>query len=330
MITSPCVSWLRAASASSRLAAVYTPSSQSLSSACSPASFRRSRSDRRGSVRCVLAMRRRRRRVEGQPRRRRVGGEGAHRLEAAHLQRVQALAQRRFERGFPAGLDVHLRPQALQAVEPVLGQPGLELALGLHLVLQRAQRLEPRAPGRPGASASLLAAVLPRAALLVERRHLLAPARAAAPRPAPAPALRRRAVALQLRPAAAASGAARPWRSPASRSRRCCSWRACSSTLRLSAASTWICCCTSATAPRCCVAARLRLAQRVFQRRAAAAPASSACAASSCGLLVGRRDRARRCAPARPAPRPGARPMLVLRLQLGQALLRRAARPSTT
>ena len=93
----------------------------------------------------------RRRRIEGQPRRRRVGGEGAHRLEPAHLQRVQALAQRGFQRGFPAGLDVHLGPQALQAVQPVLGQPGLELA-ARSAPCPAARAAPPAArPGRPGA-----------------------------------------------------------------------------------------------------------------------------------------------------------------------------------
>ena len=39
-------------------------------------------------------------------------------------------------------LDVHLGPQAGQAVEAVPGQPRNQLALGLHLFLQRAQRLQ--------------------------------------------------------------------------------------------------------------------------------------------------------------------------------------------
>ena len=83
-------------------------------------------------------------RIEGQPRRRRIGGEGAHRLQPADLQRVQPFAQRGFEHGFPAGLDMHAGPQALQPVETMLQQPRLELAAALHLLLQRTQRFQPR------------------------------------------------------------------------------------------------------------------------------------------------------------------------------------------
>jgi hypothetical protein len=48
---------------------------------------------------------------------------------------------------------------------------------------------------------------------------------------------------------------------------------------------------------------------------------SSACASPALGLLVGGFDLLGRCLPARPRPRPGAGPLLVLRLQVGQALL---------
>src|SRR5574337_948643 len=117
--------------------------------------------------------RRRRRRIEREPRRRRVGGEGAHRLQPPDLERAQALAQRGFERGLPAGLDVYPGPQPAQAIEPVLAQPGFELARALHLVLQRAQRVEPGAEF--GLARGLARRRLRQAApLLVERLDLVA------------------------------------------------------------------------------------------------------------------------------------------------------------
>ncbi len=70
----------------------------------------------------------------------------------------------------------------------------------------------------------------------------------------------------------ASSGAARALRSAIRRSRRWLSWRLCSSTLRCSAASTWICCCTWVTLPRC------SLARFCAWRR----PSSSAGSASAC------------------------------------------------
>ena len=117
--------------------------------------------------------RRLRQRVERELGRRRVGGEGAHGLEPADLERAHALAQRRLERGLPARFDVDLRPQPRQGVEAVLRQPGLELAFGLDLLLQRAQRVEARAQIRL-LRAFGVDAVLPDAALVVQRRHLLA------------------------------------------------------------------------------------------------------------------------------------------------------------
>ncbi len=112
------------------------------------------------------------RRVERQPRRRRIVGEGAHRLDTADFERIEPLAQGGLERGFPAGLDVHLGPQALQAFEAVLGEPGLELAFGLHLLLQRAQGFQAGddvgLAGRLGIDLLLL-----EAAILVELRGLL-------------------------------------------------------------------------------------------------------------------------------------------------------------
>lgn len=107
---------------------------------------------------------------EGQLGGRRVVGEGADHVEAADLERAQALAQRGFERVLPALLDVDAAPQALQAVEPVLGEPGRELAVGLDLLLQRAQCLEPR---RQLGMARTLAVhrLLARATVVVEPRH---------------------------------------------------------------------------------------------------------------------------------------------------------------
>ena len=92
------------------------------------------------------AMRRRgrgrRRREEGQARRRRVGREGADGFETADLERAEPLAQGRFERRLPTGLDADPRPQACERVETVAREPGLELVLDLDLFLQRLQRRE--------------------------------------------------------------------------------------------------------------------------------------------------------------------------------------------
>jgi hypothetical protein len=96
---------------------------------------------RQGAVRVVD--RRRRRRIERQPRRRRIGRERPHRVQATDRQRRQPLAQRRLERRLPARLDVDLPPQPRQPVESVPRQPRLQLALGLHLLLQCAQCVQP-------------------------------------------------------------------------------------------------------------------------------------------------------------------------------------------
>ena len=203
-----------------------------------------------------------------------------------------------FERRFPAGLDVHLRPQALQAVEAVLGQPGLELALGLHLFLQRAQRVQRARRGRPACALCALTSSC------CARRC----SSSAAPAPAArAGALRRRDSAassagtwrLQACRAAAASGALRPCRSAASRSRRAFSAR----DLLLA------CCGCRRPAPG-----------------SAAAPALTACA-----LLVGCAPRAARTASSSAGS--VSRCALGLRGQLGRLAprprrsARRAARP---
>ena len=94
----------------------------------------------------------RRQGVKRQPGRRGVGGKGAHRVDAAHRQRAQALTQHGLERGLPTRLDVEAGPQAAERVQPVARQPGLELALGLHPFLQGTQgRQARRQPGLLGA-----------------------------------------------------------------------------------------------------------------------------------------------------------------------------------
>ena len=102
-----------------------------------------------------VRMRRVRRGEEGEPRRRRVGGEGAHGVEPADLERAEALAQRRLEGRFPARLDANPRPESGERFEAMARQPGLELVLDLHLLLQ--------APAaRPGARSARRGGDLPR------------------------------------------------------------------------------------------------------------------------------------------------------------------------
>ena len=113
-----------------------------------------------------------RRAVERQLGRRRVAAEGAHHVEPRHLQRIHALAQCGFERVLPTLLDVDAAPQALQAIQPVLRQPRLELAVGPDLFLQSPERFQ------SGRQIRLLAAfavdrLLARPALAIELRHLL-------------------------------------------------------------------------------------------------------------------------------------------------------------
>ena len=118
--------------------------------------------------------RRRGRGEERHPGRRRIGGECAHRVEPADLERAQALAQRCLERRLPAGLDPDPAPQAGQRFEAVPGEPRLQLVFDLNLFLERLQRPE---PGREiGVAVSLVVGRgLERAPRLVERRHALLP-----------------------------------------------------------------------------------------------------------------------------------------------------------
>ena len=90
---------------------------------------------------CGLRRGGQRRAEERQLGRWRVLPEGAHHVQPRNFQRTQTFAQRAFQRVFPALLDVDAAPQTLQAIQPVLGQPGFELAIGLHLFLQRLERL---------------------------------------------------------------------------------------------------------------------------------------------------------------------------------------------
>jgi hypothetical protein len=59
------------------------------------------------------------------------------------LQCIQPLAQRGLQCTFPALFDVDAAPEALQPVQTVPGQPGLELAVGANLFLQGLEGLHP-------------------------------------------------------------------------------------------------------------------------------------------------------------------------------------------
>jgi hypothetical protein len=187
--------------------------------------------------------RRRRRRVEGQLGRRRVGSEGAHDVQPSHRQRVEPLAQGAFQRGLPAGLDVHRRVHSpCRPSSPCLASQGLSLP-SVCTFSCSARSASSRAVRSASCPASRLHAGGRLAALLVEPGTLVLQLVQAG--------LGGRAdlVAAALRwvrsSSRSAVGRTRAWRSPARRSRRACSWRVCSSRLRLSAASSWICCCTS-------------------------------------------------------------------------------------
>ena len=148
----------------------------------------------------------------------------------------------------------------LQTVQPVLGQPGLQLAVGLDLFLQRLQRFQ-----RADRSACLADSVLTCCCACGGLR------RVAAPSPAThADGLRQLhwlpvhffELLLQRDEARLVGCDVSALRSWSSRSRRFCNWRDCSSILRCSAASTWICCCTCITLPRWSLAALCAVLQR--------------------------------------------------------------------
>ena len=126
----------------------------------------------RGQRAALLGRRGLGRAVEGQPGGRRILREGAHHVEPADFQRRHALAQRCFQRRLPAGFHVQAAPQALQAVQAVFGQPGLQLAVGLDLVLQCLQGFHPRSQvGLAGGF--LVDGLLGDAARLVQQGRLL-------------------------------------------------------------------------------------------------------------------------------------------------------------
>ena len=74
---------------------------------------------------------------------RRVQRKGGHHVQTGHLQRTQTLAQGGFQCAFPTGRDLQAAPQRLQTVQPVLAQPGSQLALGGHAFLQGLERTQP-------------------------------------------------------------------------------------------------------------------------------------------------------------------------------------------
>ncbi|MCY1216441.1 hypothetical protein D9M72_283140 [compost metagenome] len=113
-----------------------------------------------------------RRRVKRQLGRRRVGQEGLDPVQVRHFQRGQLLAQHGFERVFPARLDMDLLPQARQLGQLMLGQPRLHLAVGLHVLLQLAQRRQARLQRGDGGGFAVHAR-LRCAARFVQARHAL-------------------------------------------------------------------------------------------------------------------------------------------------------------
>ena len=85
----------------------------------------------------------RRRAVKRQLGRWHVLRKSSHQVEAAHLQRTQAFPQGAFQGVLPTLFDMQATPQALQMVEAMLLQPGLQLAVGHDLFLQCLERFEP-------------------------------------------------------------------------------------------------------------------------------------------------------------------------------------------
>jgi hypothetical protein len=162
------------------------------------------------------------------------------RLTSSAPMRSRSAASSAFSQPCSMWMRLH-RP--LQAVQAVLGQPGLQLAVGLDLFLQRLQRFHARRQVGLLARPAVLTSCCLRAAVFVELRHLLLQ-------------LVQAGVGFGLGASCAAAscccrlarrcfvGRGQRVAVGARRSRRWFSWRDCSSMLRWSAASTWICCCT--------------------------------------------------------------------------------------
>ena len=113
----------------------------------------------------------RRRRIEGELGGRRVSRKRLDPIEVGDFERAKLFTQHGFERGLPALLDLQLLPEARQLAQFMLGQPRLDLAVGLHVLLQLLER------GTAGFQAGngggfRLHAVLRGTACLVELRHL--------------------------------------------------------------------------------------------------------------------------------------------------------------
>ena len=234
----------------------------------------------------------------------------------------EALAQRRLERRLPARLDVDPRPQARQRFEAVPGEPGLELAFGLDLLLQRAQRLEPGARGRRARRASSLTAscCARRASSSAGTRSL--PARAGGLRPHGARLGRGGALPGGVQPRRVGAAPGRLFFGDQAIAPALGLARACSSTLRSRRRAPGSAAARRRRRSRCSSLRRLRLAQRRLRAPAVAGAASSACAASSSAAA---RSAAAICSAtllaARPAPRPRALdPVLVLRSSARQPL----------
>src|SRR5690606_32000081 len=80
---------------------------------------------------------------EGDLRRRGIARKAERMLELAHLERADPLAQDRLDRRLPARLDVQVLPEPLHSLEAVAREPGSDLGLAVHALLELAQRGDP-------------------------------------------------------------------------------------------------------------------------------------------------------------------------------------------
>ncbi len=83
------------------------------------------------------------RRIHGQLGRRRIV-PACRIFQTRQCQRIDALAQHRFQRVFPALFDTDGLPQARRVIQLVLGQPGLQVLVVVELRLQLLQRIQAR------------------------------------------------------------------------------------------------------------------------------------------------------------------------------------------